>query len=167
MKLYGILLGLVALGTVACGGDDDDDGGGGSGASAGSTASGKGGTGSGKGGSDSGGSDSGGTTSSGGTTGAGCDPVEQVDMMASECPAYDECMQTACQAEYATCLGENYLEGDFSGGQCEGVFTCIQECDCEETCSQSCVLEDEACFGCFFTFVDCSADCEDELAACE
>jgi hypothetical protein len=86
-------------------------------------------------------------------------------MTGGECPAYDECLLAACETEIASCFGSNWEQGDFTGGVCEPVFTCIEECDCEQTCSTTCLTEEPTCLSCFLTFAECGATC-DETELC-
>lgn len=143
MKMVGLTLTmLMALGLGGCG-DDDAAGeeGGGNGTGAGT-----------------GGGAGRGSTSSGSTA----DDIAMCMMMGtsgtSDCEGIDEytaCVQEACDAQYKTCLGQNYESGDFSGGMCESLA------DCTETASDPCTCDADAeCINCFIeNLVSCSMTC--------
>lgn len=145
MKKLGLALAmLTTLGLGACG---DDDGGGAQGDGS------------------SGGSGSGGGPRAGSgsvSTGNTADDIAMCMMMGStgspDCEGIDEyttCVMEACEQEYETCLGPNYLQGDFSGGMCESLA------ECTETASDPCTCDaDSECINCFIdNLVSCSMTC--------
>jgi hypothetical protein len=111
---------------------------------------------------------SGGSNSSNGGSASGtCDPAADPTGMGADCTAYSECMQENCSSEYEACLGANYQEGDFSGGDCEMYMNCVVDCDCDSTCTQACDL-DSACQNCFIglAFAGCASACSAQLNEC-
>lgn len=77
---------------------------------------------------------------------------------------YVDCMLDACSTQYETCLGANYMAGDFSGGACEGFMECVNDApnQCDHDCTQ-----DQACESCFSTLGSCAlSNCASELSAC-
>jgi hypothetical protein len=167
------LIGLSGF-VYACG---SSSGGGGTGGAAGTGTGNNGGSNNSNGGSNSsnggssngnGGSNSsnGGSNSSGGSS-AGCDPAADPTGMGADCTAYSECMQENCASEYEGCLGANYQEGDFSGGQCEMYMNCVVDCDCDDACTQACELDSD-CQNCFIglAFAGCASACSAQLNEC-
>jgi hypothetical protein len=147
MKKLGLALAmLVTLGLGACG---DDDGGGAEGDGS-----------SGGGGSGSGSAPRAGSGSS--STGNTADDIAMCMMMGTtgspDCEGIDEyttCVMEACEEEYETCLGPNYLQGDFSGGMCESLA------ECTETAADPCMCDaDSECVNCFVdNLVSCAMTC--------
>jgi hypothetical protein len=113
-----------------------------------------------------------GTTAGGessGGTGGGCSPTDSGSGIAipANCEPLNQCLQDACGESYTQCLGENYANGDYSGGACEAAFQCVEACGCEPACSEQCYQNDPACVGCVVGLFLCGYECEDELEACE
>ena len=87
-----------------------------------------------------------------------------------DCPGYTACFETACGETFATCYGEGYEDGDFSGGACEPYLECVLECDCEQTCIAADCLSlfaEGACLTCSLEIATCAQECGDEAAACQ
>jgi hypothetical protein len=85
------------------------------------------------------------------------------------CQAEIDCLEAECGDDAAECLGAGWSEGDFSGGACGALFTCVNECDCDDfECSLGCFETIDAdCTTCLTTLNSCSTACEDEAASCE
>jgi hypothetical protein len=114
--------------------------------------------------SDDGASGSSGTSGSGGSTG-GCDPVNGDN----ECPAYVDCAEQNCMAEYKQCLGDDFMSGTF-GGPCADYMNCVVPCNCDTDCTQACYPKMQgACQDCMTgPLASCiTSNCMDELQACQ
>lgn len=141
-KLGYFVVGLCAV-VMAC--SSDDSGSSGTGGSAGT---------------------GGGTAGSGGSTagsgGGTCDPVNG----SNDCPAYVDCAEAKCMAEYKQCLGDSFMSGTF-GGPCKTYMECVSGCNCDATCQQGCTL-DQACQDCFTgPLTSClTSNCSAELQQC-
>ena len=111
--------------------------------------------------SDSGGGTGGGTAGTGGGSG-GCDPVGG----SNDCPAYVDCAQDKCMAEYKQCLGDNFMSGTF-GGPCKTYMECVVGCNCDATCQQGCTM-DASCQSCMTgPLAQCvTSNCSTELQEC-
>jgi hypothetical protein len=157
MKKLGLALVLLAtLGLGACGDDDgagSEEGGGTSSGAGTSGGAGRAGSGSGA---------RAGSTGSGTSSGSTADDIAMCMMMGtsndSDCEGLDEytsCVMNACEDEYKTCLGDDYLSGDFSGGMCESLA------DCTETAADPCTCDADAeCINCFIeNLVSCAMTC--------
>jgi len=133
------LIALLALSGLSYSCSSSSGGGGGGGASGTATNSGgssnNGGSTSNNGGSTS--SNAGSTNNAGSNSTAMCDPTDPTGQAAAY-PAVTDCAQTECQNEYRLCLGANYANGDYSGGECEAYMECSVACDCDETCLMGC-----------------------------
>ncbi len=120
-----------------------------------------------------GGDDGGGSSSTGGSGGSGgsgtggsggCDPAKQGG---NDCPAYTNCAQSKCDAEYKDCLGASYKTGSFAGGKCETYMNCVVACNCDTTCTQKCQM-DATCQTCMTTTLSgcVTSQCSAELQQC-
>lgn len=170
------LMVLIAAGALACsssdggggtGGTGNNNSSGGSGNSSAGTGSGSSGTSNSNGGTSNGGTSNGGT-SNGGSSSNSCDGTDPTGMGMDDCPGLVDCAETQCSDEYETCLGADYLDGDFTGGACADYMDCVvacdeDDCDCQEGCEMS-----QACSSCFTTTLgNCVANsCLNEALAC-
>jgi hypothetical protein len=173
------LLAAPLLALSACGETDDSSefrdatGAGGSsaaGSGSGGTVGGAGAAGGAAGsGGESGGAAGSGSVAGSGGTGSACNPTNSGSGLGipANCEPLNQCLQRACGETYTQCLGQDYANGDYSGGACEATFQCIEACDCEPTCSEQCYQNDQACIGCVVGLFLCGYECEDELEACE
>ncbi len=87
----------------------------------------------------------------------GCDNQENFDQENCEgIDDYTECVTTDCDAQYKECLGENYMNGDFTGAPCEAMMTCASSAD--DACDNACV-PDNACTSCLVKIATCAVNC--------
>jgi hypothetical protein len=76
--------------------------------------------------------------------------------------AYNDCLTKACGAQAKTCFGNNYIKGDFTGGACSGLITCLMACPCDATgdaCMAQCgmtYMTDATCASCTTTLQACT-----------
>jgi hypothetical protein len=76
----------------------------------------------------------------------------------AETNTYNNCVQTACNDTYTTCLGAGYRSGTF-GGTCGATFKCTSACACTNfTCLAACAPSLD-CVACLEEFSTCSATC--------
>jgi len=80
----------------------------------------------------------------------------------TEISDYVDCVESTCGDQYRTCLGENYMQGDFTGGKCQNMMECSVGCKCDDTtCQQQCgtkILEG-GCMGCMTNMGNCAIPC--------
>lgn len=172
------LFGLTLVSTFAgCGGGDSDDDSGDDDSSSGnstsnSTSSGAGGTGGGSGTSNDTSGSGNNTTATTGGDGNACGSVGMGMGDSTQCSDFGECAQRECESDYAECMGEDFANGDFSGGACEDMFECLQGCSSGDTCDTGCAVDcfgdaSEACTNCMLAAGECGAEaCPDEYEAC-
>ena len=87
----------------------------------------------------------------------------------STCQEEIDCFEAECGSEADECFGAGWSEGDLSGGACGSLFSCVNDCDCDDfECALGCFgTADEACATCLATLEPCSTACEDAGASCE
>jgi hypothetical protein len=150
------IAGLLSIGcvlVVAGCGKSSSAGNTGSGGNSGQDA-GSGGSGSGSGGSASGSGGASGLTQCAGSTFGSCTQAE--------IKTYSDCVTTACDSEYKTCLGAGYKSGTYSG-PCGDHTKCVSACNCDSTCISQCTQSSE-CTTCEQSYATCGASCS--LPAC-
>jgi len=59
----------------------------------------------------------------------------------------DKCMTSKCDAEARAAFGNGYMSGNFTGGACADLMTCMTKCDCSDSgCQMGCAASPpEAC----------------------
>jgi hypothetical protein len=56
---------------------------------------------------------------------------------------YSDCVINACDAQYKSCLGNDYKSGTF-GGPCASYFSCVTKCGCtDQACRTACMIPAE------------------------
>jgi hypothetical protein len=70
--------------------------------------------------------------------------------------AYTSCVQTMCDAQYRTCMGDNYRQGDFTGSPCEAFLTCTT--NAPDPCNADCT-QDAECQDCLTNVGQCATAC--------
>jgi hypothetical protein len=91
---------------------------------------------------------------------------EQEDQSADcDIQPYIQCALDECGSEYQTCLGDDFMSGNFSGGACESYMECVT--DAPDQCDHDCMLDGD-CEDCFLnTLVPCiQSNCSSELSDC-
>jgi hypothetical protein len=144
--LYRFIIVLAALAlsitgiAASCGGDDDNDDNSSSGPTYGPQNC-----------------DTGNDTDTG--TGSNCSDSELND--------YGDCVLAACDDDYKKCYGDNWKDGDFSGGDCEDYIDCYDKCTCDNvsTCGNDCAAQymtmTSPCFTCMMSNLStCGNSCE-------
>jgi hypothetical protein len=72
---------------------------------------------------------------------------------------YDACLLAACNNEYKTCLGADYLSGNYTG-TCKTETACILACACDDlSCEMNCYNNASAdCESCINVMMDCETN---------
>ncbi|HEY2901870.1 MAG TPA: hypothetical protein VGL59_14905, partial [Polyangia bacterium] len=84
------------------------------------------------------GSGSGGSGSGGGASGLSqCVGSAFGNCSQADITTFTDCVATACDSEYKTCLGAGYKSGTYSG-PCGDYTKCVSACKCDTTCASQC-----------------------------
>jgi hypothetical protein len=83
---------------------------------------------------------------------------------------YESCLISKCDAKLKTCYGSDYQNGNFGGGACVDLITCMGACKCDSTyssCSQNCAMTkmNAGCTSCSTEMVSCiqGAGCKEPV----
>ena len=166
----GIVCGVFCGTVIACGSSSSGSGtggGGGTGGGAGAGAGTGGSSGSSGGGATGGSVGVGGASGSTGTGGCSTNGVPGASNSPS-CQALSDCITTKCASQIAQCYGAGYMSGNYSGGQCQALATCVGGCNCASSCVVGCSSSlDAACQACLVTLDSCTSSmCASEAQQC-
>ncbi len=102
----------------------------------------------------------------GSATGCDHDPPEGMgDCTEDDMATYNDCLFETCTKEYENCLGENYMARDYSGGTCEKLQNCVDDCGCDQDCVEECSIKQTtpACLGCLAALSFCGLPCMEDM----
>ncbi len=99
---------------------------------------------------------------------SGCDnelPEQMKDCTDDDLKEYNDCLFETCEDKYKACLGDNYMQGDYSGGTCEELQNCVDACGCDQACVEDCSVNKTtpACLGCITELAFCGMPCMENL----
>jgi len=71
-----------------------------------------------------------------------CSPVRAAALLAVigtlRCAPVEECLTGDCASQLKVAAGDNWPNGDYTGGACADYVTCVAGCACELACSLEC-----------------------------
>jgi hypothetical protein len=99
---------------------------------------------------------------------SGCNPLQALVQTTNfeGCPAAIACEERACDGSLRSCLGQNYQNGDLSGGRCSALAACVQNCGCGTNCLNNCNPQGD-CATCLGMAKQCEdSNCQPERTSC-
>jgi hypothetical protein len=111
------------------------------------------------------------TVGCGGSSGNGTSSTGRSASNGGQCPVdstctgeaeYENCLLTACGAEYKACFGANFASGDFTGSPCADFIKCEMACPCDATgqaCEANCATQYAAMGSACYTAITALATC--------
>ncbi|HWZ88169.1 MAG TPA: hypothetical protein VNW92_04945 [Polyangiaceae bacterium] len=99
---------------------------------------------------------------------SGCNPLQTLvqSSNATNCPSFVSCEENTCDGSLRACFGQNYRNGDLSGGRCAGLAACIQNCGCGQGCLLGCNPQSD-CATCLNSAKQCEdGNCQQERTSC-
>ncbi len=99
---------------------------------------------------------------------SGCDnelPEQMKNCTDADFEEYSDCLFETCEDKYKACLGDNYMQGDYTGGTCEALQNCVEACGCDEACVEDCSVNNTTpkCLGCMTQLGICGLPCMQNL----